>query len=257
MTLDNTLWKNEPIICLTLDVDWASEDALRFTYNFIEKYNFKPTFFLTHKSDFLLELINKNIIHGGIHPNFLEESSHGKNYIEVIDYFNDLLPNSKVFRCHKYFDSNDITELLYKRGFLYDSNLCTFLEKVEPFVHRSGLIRFPVYFEDGAYLLHKKNLNFKEVQNNIFNNNGLMIINLHPMHIALNTPSFNYMRKVKDKLPRSTWNKLVDKELNHLSYNGRGIRTFLSDVFKFVQKEKIKVMNLEEIYYYTIENRKS
>lgn len=252
MLLDNSLWKDEPIICLTLDVDWASEDALRFTYNFIEKFEFKSTFFLTHKSDFLLELINKEKIHGGIHPNFELGSSHGNSYLEVIGYFENLLPNSKVFRCHKYYDSNDITELFFERGFLYDSNLCTLLEKVDPFVHRSGLIRFPIYFEDGAYLFHNKNLNFKEVQQSIFNNNGLMVINLHPMHIALNTPTFNYMRKVKDKLPRNTWNRLVDKELDHLSYNGRGLRTFLAEVFRFIQKEKIKVMNLEEVYNYTI-----
>lgn len=254
MVLDNSLWKDQPVICLTLDVDWASEDALKASYDFIEQFGFKPTYFLTHRSTYLLNLIKNEKIQAGIHPNFLEGSSHGSNIHEVVDYFNNILPDAKYFRCHKYYDSNDITEELYKKGFLYDSNLCTFLDIVEPFVHRSGLIRFPIYFEDGAYLLHNRNLNFREVQNYLFNRNGLMIINLHPMHIVLNTPTYNYMRKIKDKLSRKTWNRLIDKELDHLAYNGRGLRTFINEVFKFIEKERIPVMTLEEIYHIITKN---
>ncbi len=248
MKINNSLWKNEPIICLTLDTDWASEDALKMSYRIIEEFGFDSTFFLTHSSKVLLDLYKRGKIDAGIHPNFLKGSSHGKNLVEIIDSCLDILPEAKSFRCHNYYDSNEITESLFNKGLLYDSNLCTLLERVEPFVHRSGLIRFPIFLEDGAYLLHRKNLVFKDVQKDLFNENGLTIINLHPMHLALNTPTFNYMRKIKDNLTRDKWNKLMDVELNYLAYKDPGIRHFIIELFKFIKKENIRVMNLKDIY---------
>ncbi|MDR7870056.1 MAG: hypothetical protein RIN55_04300 [Tissierellaceae bacterium] len=248
MVINNNLWRSEPIICLTLDTDWASEDALKKSYSIIEEYGFDSTFFITHKSNYLLKLYNKGKIDAGIHPNFLKNSSHGKSVNEVIDNCLNILPETKSFRCHNYYDSNEITDLLFSRGLLYDSNLCTLLQKVEPFVHRSGLIRFPIFLEDGAYLLHNKNLVFKDIRDVLFNDNGLMIINIHPMHLVLNTPTFNYMRKIKENLSREDWNKLTDADLDYLSYDGIGIRYFIIELFNFIKKEKIKVMNLHNVY---------
>lgn len=246
--LNNALWKDEPIICLTFDVDWASEEALKYTYNFIEQYSYRPTFFLTHRSDFLIDLIENNYIDSGIHPNFLENSSQGSNYNEIIDYCTALLPKARCFRCHRYFDVNDITEVFVKKGFKYDSNLCTFLERVDPFIHRSGLIRFPIFFEDGAYLFHKGNLNFKEVGKELFYKPGLMILNIHPMHMALNSPDFQYARKVKDSLTWEEWNKIDYRSLEKISYKGYGIRDFVSEILEFIKKKNIKTFSLDELY---------
>ncbi len=253
--LNNSLWKDEPIICLTFDVDWASEEALKFTYEIIEKYNYKTTFFLTHRSELLLSLIEKNYIDSGIHPNFLENSSQGSSYAEVIDFCTDFLPSAESFRCHRYFDVNDITDAFVKKGFKYDSNLCTFLERVEPFVHRSGLIRFPIFFEDGAYLFHKGNLNFREVGKELFYKPGLMILNIHPMHMALNSPDFQYARRIKDILTWEEWNKLDYKSLEKISYKGYGIREFIIELFEFIKKENIKIFSLNELYKIVINNK--
>lgn len=248
LKLNNNLWKNEPIICLTFDVDWASEEALKYSYSIIEQYGFKTTFFLTHESKFILDLIDKKCIDAGIHPNFLPNSSQGSNYDEVIEHCMTLLPEAKSFRSHRYFDVNDITETFVKKGYKYDSNVCTFLQRVEPFVHRSGLIRFPIFFEDGAYLLHGQNLNFKEVGKQLFNNPGLMILNIHPMHMVLNSPDFYYMRKVKDSFTRKEWNSLGYKTLEKNRYKGQGIGDFIIEIFEFIKKENIKTYNLNELY---------
>jgi len=149
--INKSLWNNQVVICLTFDLDWASEDSIKHTVDIIEKFGFKSTFFITHSSKILSNKIKNKEIDTGIHPNFLKNSSHGSNPKEIIDYCTKLLPEANSFRCHKYFDNNDITELLFDKGFKYDSNLCTNLECVDPFIHRSGLIRFPIYFEDGCY----------------------------------------------------------------------------------------------------------
>ncbi|MTI71701.1 MAG: hypothetical protein FH751_15750 [Firmicutes bacterium] len=244
----NFFWKNEPIFCFTIDLDWASESAIKYTFNYFEKFNIPITFFVTHYSKFLFDKINYNEIDAGIHPNFLPNSSHGNNYKEVINYCTKLLPKAKSFRCHRYFDVNDINEKLYDLGFLYDSNLCTFLQRVDPFVHRSGLIRFPIYFEDGAYLYHNKNLKFNEISEELFYSKGLIIINIHPMHMALNSPDFLYARKIKDNLTRQKWNSLNDKDLKNIKNYGLGIKDFIVNLLKFINKNNLKTYTLKNIY---------
>lgn len=250
--INKSLWNNQVVICFTFDLDWASEDSIKHTVDIIEKFGFKSTFFITHSSKILSNKIKNKEIDAGIHPNFLKNSSHGKNPKDIIDYCTKLLPEAKSFRCHKYFDNNDITEILYEKGFKYDSNLCTNLECVDPFEHRSGLIRFPIYFEDGGYLLHGNSLNFKEFQPILFKKPGLYIFSFHPMHLTINSPSFSYMRKIKDSLSSSTWNKLTHMELEHLSYKGKGIRTFSLDLLNFIKKENFPVITLEEAYEHAI-----
>ncbi|EOC99968.1 hypothetical protein [Caldisalinibacter kiritimatiensis] len=242
------VYRDRGVYVLTLDVDWASEDALKYCYNTLNEFDIPMTFFITHKSKFISQLLKENKIEAGIHPNFAKGSSHGSTHDEVIEYCLKLLPKAEVFRCHRYYDVNDITDKFFKLGFKYDSNLCTLLENVPPFVHRSGLIRFPVFFEDGAYLYHNMNLNFKEVKEKHFAQPGIKVINLHPMHIALNTPDFSYMRSIKDNLTRSEWNNLTEKQLEELSYNGCGIRTFVLELFEFIKKNNIETYTLKEIY---------
>ncbi|MCT4595009.1 MAG: hypothetical protein N4A57_12180 [Anaeromicrobium sp.] len=242
------IWKNEPIFSFTIDVDWASEDAIKYCHSILEQHKIKPMYFLTHGSEFLYSLIEKGSIDAGIHPNFISGSSHGNSYTEVIDYCMDLLPNTDCFRSHRYYDVNDITEAFYKLGLRYDSNLCTLLQKINPFIHRSGLIRFPVYFEDGAYLLHEKSLNFNSLEKKSFDSPGLMVINIHPMHMVLNSPNFSYAQKVKDHLSREEWNSLTNKDFEKLKYGGLGIRDFLIDLFQFINKNNYKIYTLKELY---------
>ena len=248
MELNKSLWNNQIAICLTFDLDWAGEDSIKLTYDIIEKFGFKTTFFVTHPSKFILDKIKRKEIDAGIHPNFLKNSSQGHNLKEVLEYCTKLIPDANSFRCHKYFDNNDITELLHNNGFKYDSNLCTNLECIDPFVHRSGLIRFPIYFEDGAYLLHGNTLNFKEFQPSIFKKSGLYVFNFHPMHMIINTPTYSYMRKIKDAISNKTWSNLSDMELQHLSFKGNGIGSFTLDLFKYIKREGFPVLTLEEAY---------
>ncbi len=246
--INKSLWKNDIIICITLDLDWASEDCLKNSLSLLEDYGLSSTYFLTHPSKIMSDKIRKGEIHAGIHPNFLKNSTQGKNIDDVLDYLIKILPEADCFRVHKYFDNNDITDKMVQRGFKYDSNLCTKMDLVEPFYHRSGLIRFPIYFEDGAYLLHKNNLLFKEMKRNFFSRPGLYVFNLHPMHLALNSPTYTYMRKIKDNITYNAWNNLTFAELNHLSYKGLGIRSFITELFKYIKKENLQVVNLEEAF---------
>ncbi|WP_077367793.1 polysaccharide deacetylase WbmS family protein [Anaerosalibacter sp. Marseille-P3206] len=252
-------WHYEPIFCITCDIDWASDDALEMFLDIVKDYNIPLTMFLTHSSPLIVNIINKRNIDVGIHPNFLKGSSQGSSYKEIIEYCKAILPKAILpkaicFRCHRYFDVNDITEILYNEGFLYDSNLCTFTESIDPFVHRSGIIRFPVYFEDGAYLYHNGDLDFNKAYKELFSKPGLMVINIHPMHMVLNSPNFIYSRKIKDSKSREEWNNLSRIELEEMQYKGRGIKDYIIDIFDYIRLNRFKVYNLKQIYEITIKS---
>jgi hypothetical protein len=190
--------------------------------------------FITHESPLIRKQHERGHAEIGLHPNLIEGSSQGNDIVEIISYLENLYPDVKCFRNHRYFDSNDVNDYMFQRGYKYDSNVCTDLEIVKPFFHRSGLLRIPIFMEDGGYLLKKHKLNF-ESRHRIFFEKGLKVINVHPMHMALNSPSFAFARKLKDKLTRDEWNNLSEGEIENLSYKGLGIRTFIISLIENIK----------------------
>lgn len=232
-------------VCFTSDLDWAPEAAIEETIGLFKKNGIRPTVFVTHPSAAIVD--HKGDIDLGIHPNFIAPSSQGDNIEEILDYCIDLAPEAKVFRSHRWYSSNDMYDALCRRGFLYESNLCTNMEIVDPFIQRSGMICFPVFLEDGAYVIRSEKLDFEPVKQK-FMQNGLKVINMHPMHYALNTPYFQYTREIKDRLTRQEWNAMDKEVLAGLRHEGRGIADFIRDMIAFVRENGIKVITLEQAY---------
>lgn len=238
-------FREENYICFTSDLDWAPEAAIRMTLELFRKNRIHPTIFVTHKS---MEVErSKNEIDLGIHPNFIQPSSQGESMEEIIDYCVNLVPETKVFRAHRWYSSNDVYDRLLAKGFVYESNLCTGMDLVDPFVQRSGMISFPVFFEDGAYILHSDKIDFGLVKQR-FMQNGLKVINIHPMHYALNTPYFQYTRRLKDSLSRQEWNEMDDAMLESLRYQGQGIADFILELIDFAVSGNAKIITLEQAY---------
>lgn len=220
------------LFCFTMDIDWASESAIQYAVSYFLDVGIPLTVFCTHRSNYLDGLIRDGRIEAGIHPNFIQPSSQGQTEDEIIHFCMEVVPGAEVFRCHRWFAVNDIYEKLYALGFRYESNICTLLDPVRPFVHRSGMISFPVFFEDGAYLYHKLDLDF-EVMRSYFTGRGLKVINIHPMHFALNTPYFSYMRDIKDRISRDEWNRMSAVELQLLRCKECGIEHFIKNLAEF------------------------
>ncbi len=243
------IWDEEPVFCLTADVDWASEDALRVAHAFLDDYHLPVTYFLTHPSRFLSKLLAGGRIDAGLHPNFLPGSSHGDSLSEVIDYCIELYPQAECFRCHRYFDVTDVTHRFVELGLRYDANVCTLLQQgLRPFVHESGLVRFPTFFEDGTYLFHRGDLDFGAVAESLFLKPGLKVVSLHPMHLVMNSPDLPYSRHVKDSVSRATWNNLAEDDLRRLRYAGWGIRDFAEQLLAFIRDRALPLFSLAELY---------
>lgn len=243
------IWDEEPVFCFTSDIDWASEDVLEIMFEKIEAYQIKLTTFVTHYSELIEQKFGMGKVERGIHPNFLSNSSHGSSFVEVIENCIRFAPESIGFRSHRLFDVTDITHLLKNDyGFKYVSNLCTvFGNKIKPFLHESGLIHFPIFFEDGTHLYNELSLNFHKYQE-YFSSPGIKIISFHPMNFVLNSPTLKFMRHIKDSLSRKEYNCLDKKMVRQLQNDKAGVGDFTKNIIEFVKRNEHRTLSLNELY---------
>src|SRR5438094_1261651 len=122
MTIDR------PIFCMTSDTDWASEDCIDDFIHLVSEFGVRPTMFATHDSAVLRANEQEGRIDIEVHPNFLPGSTHGADFVSVIDHVFRLYPEAKTFRSHGFVDGSAISAEMVRRGVRYDSNLCLYLQ---------------------------------------------------------------------------------------------------------------------------------
>lgn len=66
------------MICITSDLDWASEYAARKAFEYFDENQVKVTAFVTNPNPAVDEYAEKGTIRLGIHPNFMHGSSQGR-----------------------------------------------------------------------------------------------------------------------------------------------------------------------------------
>lgn len=157
------------------------------------------------------------------------------------------MPGADSFRAHRYYDVNDTMDKLTKKGIKDESNVCTLMDIVPPFLHRSKTISFPIFWEDGAFLYYSKDFSFSLMKKQLLSP-GLKVINIHPMHLMLNTPYFSYTREIKDTLSREEWNSMDENVISKLSYKCEVIKTYIDKIMDTIHKNNIKTMFLEDVY---------
>lgn len=214
---------HSPLFCLTSDVDWASEFAIDTFLELLNEFGVKPTIFATHASPRLDAALARDEVELGIHPNLLPGSTHGHDVASVVDHLCGLFPAARTFRAHAFRDDTPLTDELVRRGFVYDSNLCLFLQSdLTPLRHHSGLVRFPVFWEDDV---HYRNTGGDwDVAKYLpaFTTPGLKVLNVHPFMVAANIPNAYYYRSVKAHIPT-----LGPENIDRVRYDGEGVGTFL------------------------------
>jgi hypothetical protein len=250
----DNIWDSEPIFCFTSDIDWASEDVLKVFFDILPINKIKLTAFVTHESVEIEKKFSEKLIDRCIHPNFLQNSSHGNSFEEIVQTCIKFAPESYGFRSHRLFDVTDITHLLYeKHGYRYVSNLGTTLAKyIRPVLHESGLVHYPIFFEDGSHLYNQLDFDIKSYLE-YFKHPGIKIINFHPMNMVFNTPYMKFMREIKDTLSREEYNNISFETIELKKNKGIGITNTVKDIIDFVFENNYKIMSLKEIYHKTIE----
>lgn len=234
-----------PIYCLTSDIDWASEYCIDDFLKLTKKFRITPTLFATHHSP-IIKTFNKTNKNGvGLHPNFRKGSSHGIDYMPVIEKVFNLYPNAKTFRSHSFFDSSDIITEMSNRGIKYDSNLCLYLQpNIVPLkLGAKHITRFPVFWEDDIHWIQTGGDWELDHFVDAFTSPGLKIINVHPFIISANVPTQDYYLKVKKHITT-----LSKETINDVRHSGAGARTFLINLLKFLTSRKQHFYTLHELY---------
>ncbi len=243
------LWDEMPVFCFTSDIDWASEDVMEEYFHIVNGLEVNPTLFVTHHS----KVIEANFLSGkierGIHPNFLSNSSHGDSFKEVVETCIQFAPEAYGFRSHRLFDVTDITHLLKNEyNYKYVSNLGTILQThIRPVLHESGLLHFPIFFEDGTHLYNQLDLDFKKYID-FFISPGIKIISFHPMNFVFNSPSMPFMRHIKDSLSREEYNNISVISIEKLRNKDEGIGKTVIEIAKFAKENNFPILSLNELY---------
>ncbi|MCJ2054917.1 hypothetical protein [Methylobacterium sp. J-070] len=235
---------SRPYFAISSDIDWASEDCILDFLDIISGNEIRPTLFSTHKSDIINSYQSRDLVDVGLHPNFLPGSTHGSTFTEVAQHVHDLHPGAISFRSHAYMDGTPISLAMRAHGMLYDSNLSLYLQAgIMPLEHWSGIRRFPSFWcEDVHWTRTGGNWSFNDCADAFFTP-GLKIINVHPIHVALNTPIGSFYSDISIKAP-----DLTKVDVQNIRFQGRGTRTFLQDMIASVKGAGHSFYTLRELY---------
>ena len=187
--------------------------------------------FLTNESQVIANAtLGTDLLTLGVHPNFLPGSTHGASPVEVIETCRRIVPDANTFRCHSYFEYTAILGAMFADGHVADSNLGLFAQPaLQPLMHCTGLIRFPVFFEDDVfYELADEGLSLGPLDS-ILETPGLKILNFHPSLVAINAPSHGFYDQMRPSLSSG-------ESGSHLAYRGRGVRNVLHEMIEKITR---------------------
>ncbi len=178
-------------VAITFDVDWAPDYMISYVSDLLIAHGIPSTWFITHHSHAIEQLKrHSDLFELGIHPNFMENSSHGGSVKAVINHCLGLVPAPRTMRTHGYFQSWNILETIAEMtGIEVDCSIYTPRAnnaKYFEYFFSSGrkMLRIPTVWEDSLEPL-RSDMNFGgEVLENF---SGLAVLNFHPVHLFLNT----------------------------------------------------------------------
>ena len=210
---------------ITIDVDWASDDVLDHAVDVLEQANAAATWFVTHDTPLLKRLRANPLFEIGIHPNFnplLEGNGQGSSANSVLGNLQRLVPEARGVRSHSMTQSTRLLDAFQKIGMTHDCNHFIPLESgvaTRPWRHWNGLIRIPYCWEDDIWLSGQRKTTVRDV----LDHDGLMVVDFHPIHIALNCTDLDTYEKSRPV--HRDWARL-----RTFTSPGNGVRAFLDSL---------------------------
>jgi polysaccharide deactylase WbmS-like protein len=215
----------KPLFAFTADQDWAPEWAAEVFLEELRRFRIPLHIFRTNPSPAFDNAVKAGEVEQGWHPNFLPGSSHGTSIPEVIRYCQRNFPGASTVRSHCFAEDTFSWRGLRSAGIVADSQLGTLFQgHLLPIVHWTGIIRFPIYFEDDIFFdIQESGLSLEAIMPTLFTP-GLKILNFHPTFVGCNTPSRAYHERRKARIfaPDSTGAEL--------SWGGRGTLVVLREL---------------------------
>ena len=213
---DNTVY-------VTLDTDWAPDSLIDFSLDFLHKYQVQSTFFATNRTDVLLQS-DPDVVEVGLHPNYTNLDTVESTLADL----KDIYPDAHGVRSHTLLHGSRFNKLYQRLNMSWTSNyLAMFSRNIQP-ITNPGMIEYPVYFMDDAYLLMYTGADKFKVSSLQLETAGMKILAFHPIHIFLNTGTIEHYEKAKSSLHDFS-------KLKQLVNSGPGIRTLFMEVLDYLQ----------------------
>jgi hypothetical protein len=185
---------------LTFDVDWAPDWMVDICRQRLNQKKVKGTFFITHPSDIIADLlIDGHAV--GIHPNLLTGSSQGNSVRAVFDYLLSILPAADMMRTHGLYQSSAffLQIILNYPQIRTDFSLLTYksvsVEKTQLLLPEGQIARVSYNWEDDV-AFNDPHWDWRTFQPW----SPLHVFDFHPVHVALNSRNGASYRRLKDEI---------------------------------------------------------
>lgn len=219
---------------ITLDIDWAPDWCIERACRILAVHGVNATFFVTHRSPAIDELLDDDRFEVGIHPNFLAHTTQGCSTEEILDHCLAIAPDARAIRAHSLFQSIPLLQLLTSRYPQIDIDVSVFLpfhpdlRPVPWHYHKTGggLVRLPYYWQDDVAAgwpgwcwdsLPPES-------------DGLKIFNFHPVLLALNISGLQAYLNLKHHMGSRPLNTASIDDFEPLIHKGVGDVHFLENV---------------------------
>ncbi|MBA3771233.1 MAG: hypothetical protein H0X13_01730 [Ramlibacter sp.] len=186
---------------LTLDIDWAPDWMVTEAADLLVRAGVRATWFVTHRSPVLTELLSEPLFEVGVHPNFLPGSSHGSEPASVMQHVLDMVPGARTVRTHSLFQSERHSQMMAEDfGIRTDCSLLL-MDSAHVAPHRvrfssqgPWLTRVPHVFQDNMFMFSGRRWS---LDHSAFSSPGLKVFDFHPVHLALNAHAFDVYEQLR------------------------------------------------------------
>lgn len=227
-----------PSLAITLDIDWAPDHVIdRIAAQLIDA-RVRATWFVTHQSPAIDRLrARPDLFELGIHPNFLNQSTHGETPAEVLAHCMALVPDARSMRTHSLVQSSVLLDTVVRETpIVYDVSL--YLPghaALQPFVQplpTRPIVRVPFWWEDD-FEMYGDAPNWHVTPPPAGEHAGLRILNFHPIHVALNSCALHGYEALK-RDARVLRDATADQVAAHRSDDGEGAGTAFARVVSWL-----------------------
>ncbi len=237
----------ESTVSLTFDIDWAPDWCIALCARMCAEAGAPATFFATHASPALDDLLRNPLFEIGIHPNFLAGSSHGATPRAVLDHCLTLVPAASAMRSHGLFQSSELFALICDHYPTIETDvslLLPFHQNLAPtdlYMGASGrrLTRLPCCWEDDI----AANWPGWHWDSDPITSPGLMIFTLHPIHVALNTTTLERYNALKSALAGKPLARASQAAIGAFADQRRGTRDFLTRLLAQTDRRRFRTIS--------------
>jgi hypothetical protein len=221
-------------VAITLDIDWAPDHVIDRIAERLVAAGVRATWFVTHASPAVDRLrVHPALFELGIHPNFLAGSTHGDSLGEVLQHCMTLVPEARSMRTHSLVQSTVLLEAVASQTPI-EHDVSLYLPGhggLKPFaqpLRARPITRLPFWWEDD-FEMYGARSDWALARRAASAGAGLCILNFHPIHIALNSPSLERYEALKTTAPRLRDASAAQVAAHRLA-SGVGAGTAFNDV---------------------------